>query len=190
VDKPDGPQDPTALIARRLRDERARRGWTLDDLAQRAGVSRAMLSKLERSEASPTAALLGRISGALGMTLSTLLAADPAPGARLARRADQPTWRDPATGYLRRQVSPLSDMPVQLIEVEFPPGAEVAYPAAAFAFIRQAIWVIAGTLEFAEGTHLHRLRPGDCLELGPAADCVFANRSRAPCRYLVAVVKR
>jgi len=182
--------DPTPLIARRLRDERARRGWTLDQLAQRASVSKAMLSKLERSEASPTAALLGRISGALGMTLSTLLAAADAPGARLVRRADQPTWRDPDTGYLRRQVSPLSDLPVQLIEVEFPPGAEVAYPAAAFAFIRQAIWVITGNLDFAEGAHLHRLRPGDCLELGAAADCVFTNRGRAPCRYLVAVVKR
>ena len=99
-------------------------------------------------------------------------------------------WRDPATGYLRRQVSPLSDLPVHLIEVEFPPGAEVAYPAAAFAFIRQAIWVIAGTLEFVEGAQLHRLRPGDCLELGPAADCAFRNPGRSPCRYLVAVVKR
>ena len=64
------------------------------------------------------------------------------------------------------------------------------YPASAFAFIRQAIWVMAGTLEFAEGAQLHRLRPGDCLELGPAADCVFANRGRTPCRYLVAVVRR
>jgi transcriptional regulator with XRE-family HTH domain len=182
--------DPTPLIARRLRDERARRGWTLDDLARSAGVSKAMLSKLERCEASPTAALLGRISGALGMTLSTLLASDDAAGSRLVRRAEQPTWRDPQTGYLRRQVSPLSDLPMQLIEVEFPPGAEVAYPAAAFAFIRQAIWVMTGTLEFAEGTHLHRLRPGDCLELGPAADGLFANRGRKPCRYLVAVVRR
>jgi transcriptional regulator with XRE-family HTH domain len=190
VDSPKSTDDPTPLIARRLRDERARRGWTLDALARRAGVSKAMLSKLERCEASPTATLLGRISAALGMTLSALLASDDAPGSRLVRRAEQPVWRDPQTGYLRRQVSPLSDLPVQLIEVEFPPGAEVAYPAAAFAFIRQAIWVLAGTLEFAEGAQLHRLRSGDCLELGPPADCVFANRTRVPCRYLVAVIKR
>jgi transcriptional regulator with XRE-family HTH domain len=182
--------DPTPLIARRLRDQRSSRGWTLDDLAQRAGVSKAMLSKLERCEASPTAALLGRISGALGMTLSTLLAADAPHPSRLVRRAEQPIWRDPKTGYLRRQVSPLSDLPVQLIEVEFPPAAEVAYPAAAFAFIRQAIWVITGALEFTEGAHTHRLRAGDCLELGPAADCVFRNPGRSACRYLVAVVKR
>ena len=68
--------------------------------------------------------------------------------------------RKPATCGVT--VSPLSDLPVQLIEVERPPGAEVAYPAAAFAFIRQAIWVISGTLDFAEGTRLHQLRPGDC----------------------------
>jgi transcriptional regulator with XRE-family HTH domain len=184
------PHDPTALIARRLRDERARRSWTLDDLAQRAGVSKAMLSKLERSEASPTAALLGRISGALGMTISTLLADADTAGARLVRHAEQPTWRDPATGYLRRQVSPLSDLPLQMVEVELPPGARVGYPAAAFAFIRQAIWVLAGSLEFVEGERVHRLQRGDCLELGPAADCTFANPGRGACRYLVTVVKR
>lgn len=183
-------QDPTPLIARRLRDERQRRQWTLDELARRAGVSKAMLSKLERGEASPTAALLGRISGAFGRTLSALLAASEQPGSRLVRRADQPIWRDPQTGYLRRQISPLSELPMQLVEVEFPPGAEVAYPASAFGFIRQAIWVIVGALEFTEGTHVHRLRPGDCLELGPPADCAFRNPGRVACRYLVAVVKR
>lgn len=149
-----------------------------------------MLSKLERGESSPTAGLLGRISGAFGMTLSTLLASSEQPLARLVRRADQPVWRDPQTGYLRRQISPLSELPVQLVEVQFPPGAEVAYPASAFGFIRQAIWLLAGTLEFVEGGHLHRLRAGDCLELGAAADCVFRNPGRSACRYLVAVVPR
>jgi len=182
--------DPTPAIAQRLRHERQHRGWSLDELARRAGVSKAMLSKLERCEASPTATLLGRISGALGMTISTLLADADTAGARLVRHADQPTWRDPATGYLRRQVSPLSDLPLQLVEVELPAGARVGYPAAAFAFIRQAIWVLAGTLEFIEGDRTHRLQRGDCLELGPAADCTFANPGRATCRYLVTVVKR
>ena len=182
--------DITLKIAARVRDERKARRWSLDDLSDRSQVSKAMISKIERAEASPTAALLGRLSGAYGITLSALLAEGEieAPGPK--RFADQAMWRDPATGYLRRQVSPLSDLPVHLIEVEFPPGAEVAYPAAAFAFIRQAIWVIAGTLEFVEGAQLHRLRPGDCLELGPAADCAFRNPGRSPCRYLVAVVKR
>jgi transcriptional regulator with XRE-family HTH domain len=184
------PHDPTPTIARRLRHERQQRGWTLDELARRAGVSKAMLSKLERCESSPTAALLGRISGALGMTIGTLLAEGDTAAVRLVRQREQPIWRDPQTGFLRRQVSPLTDLPMQLVEAEMPAGATIAYPAAAFTFIRQAIWVLAGTLQFTEGERVHRLARGDCLELGPPADCEFANPGRSVCRYLVAVVKR
>jgi transcriptional regulator with XRE-family HTH domain len=59
--------DPTPLIAHRIRDSRRANGWSLDELARRSGVSKAMLSKIERCQASPTAALLGKISGALGI---------------------------------------------------------------------------------------------------------------------------
>jgi transcriptional regulator with XRE-family HTH domain len=182
--------DPTPLIARRLADERRRRQWTLDDMAKKTGVSKAMLSKLERCEASPTAVLLGRISGALGMTLSTLLAPEDPPRSRLVRRAEQALWKDPQTRYVRRQVSPAGAMPMQLVEVELPARAEVAFPSASYAFIDQLIWVLAGTLEFVEGAHVHRLRQGDCLALGPPADCVFRNPGQRPARYLVAVTRR
>ena len=149
-----------------------------------------MFSKLERGTASPTAALLGRISGALGLTLSSLLATEQDGSARLVRAEEQSVWKDPQTGYVRRQVSPLSDMPVQLVEVELPAKAVVAFPASAFSFIRQQIWVLVGTLEFAQGTTHHRMHVGDCLELGPPADCVFRNPGRAACRYLVVVTRR
>src|SRR6266478_9007342 len=66
--------DLTLAIARRLRAEREARGWTIADLAALSGVSKAMISKIERAEASPTAMLLGRLSGAFGLTLSRLLA--------------------------------------------------------------------------------------------------------------------
>ena len=179
--------DPTPRIAARLREERRRRQWSLDDFARAAGVSKAMLSKLERGQASPTAALLGRISGALGLTLGSLLAEDAPPAPRLLRAGQQPVWRDPQTGYLRRQVSPPGDLPMQLVEVELPPGTEVAFPASAYAFLRQAIWVVRGVLAFREGQEQHVLRAGDCLALGPPTDCVFANQGRSPCRYLVVV---
>ena len=98
--------DPTPALAARLRLERDARGWSLAELAQRSGVSKAMISKIERGEASPTAALLGRLSGALGLTLSALLARAEGRPERLTRAADQPRWRDPKTGYVRCQVSP------------------------------------------------------------------------------------
>lgn len=182
--------DPTPRLAARIHAERRQRDWSLETLAARSGVSKAMISRIERGEASPTAALLGRLSGAFGLTLSALLARAEGHGGRLMRAADQPRWRDPATGYLRRQVSPPSDLPMELVAVGLPAGESVSFPASAYAFIRQLVWVLDGQLTFVEGEILHVLGPGDCLELGPPADCIFRNDADEPCSYLVAVLRK
>jgi transcriptional regulator with XRE-family HTH domain len=179
-------------LAEIVRAERERRGWTIATLADRSGVSKAMISKVERGAASPTAALLGRLSGALNMTMSELLAAAEAEAdgnARVTRRTRQAVWRDPDTGYRRRAVSPPSAA-AEIIEVELPRGREVAYPADSYTFIQQQIWVLDGTLTFTEGAVEHVLDAGDCLLLGPPEPCVFANRSRSACRYAVVITKR
>lgn len=177
-------------LAEIVRAERERRGWSIAHLAERSGVSKAMISKVERGAASPTAALLGRLSGALNMTMSELLAEAEADGnARISRRAGQAVWRDPDTSYRRRAVSPPSAA-AEIIEVELPRGREVAYPADSYTFIQQQIWVLDGTLTFTEGEVEHVLDPGDCLLLGPPEPCVFANRSRSTCRYVVVITKR
>jgi transcriptional regulator with XRE-family HTH domain len=176
-------------IAERVRLERTIKGWSLAELAQRAGVSKAMLSAIERGEASPTAALLVRIAAAFGMTLSQLIARAELRGGRLLRSKDQPLWTDPETGYVRRHVSPASDMPLELIRVELPADATIRLPAAAYAFIRQQIWLIEGRLDFCEGDVVHAMQPGDCLALGPPSDCVFHALGPGPAVYLVALVK-
>src|SRR5436309_10519409 len=93
-----------AVLARRIRGEREARGWSLAGLAERAGVSKAMLSKIERAEASPTAATLSRIATAYGLTLAALFEIPAGASPRLLRAKDQPLWRDPRTSYSRRQV--------------------------------------------------------------------------------------
>src|ERR1700742_595622 len=95
--------DIDTAVAARIRGERTARRWSLDDLAERSSVSKAMISKIERGEASPTAALLGRLAAAFGLTLSALLAETEIPVRGPVRGADQTLWRDPATGYIRRQ---------------------------------------------------------------------------------------
>src|SRR3984885_12231983 len=92
-----------ARIARRLRLERDARGWSLADLAARSGVSKATISKIEREDVSPTAVILVRLAGAFDLTLAGLLLRAEGQG-RLTRAAEQPVWRDPKTGYRRRQV--------------------------------------------------------------------------------------
>lgn len=183
--------DPlSASLAATLHAARLARDLSASALAERSGVSRAMIGKIERGQAQPTAALLGRLSAALGMTLSELVAHAEGDDRRLLRAADQPTWTDPDTGYRRRSVSPASGGPLELIEVDLPAGAEVCYPADAYTFIHQQIWMLEGRLRFREGGTEHELHPGDCLQLGPPAPCSFRNPTGETCRYLVALTKR
>lgn len=177
-------------IAERVRLERETRGWSLAELAARSGVSKAMISKVERCEASPTATVLGRLSGAFGLPLSVLLALAEREGDRLARREEQPLWTDPDTGYTRRTLSPANGGQLELLEVVLPPGVRVPYPASAFSFQHQQIYVLEGRLDFIEGTRSHQLSTGDCLQLGVPSDCVFVNAGEQATRYLVALTRR
>jgi Predicted transcriptional regulators len=172
-------------IGVRIRLERESRGWSLSDLAERAGVSRAMIHKIERGESSPTAMLLGRLSGAFGISMSTLIARAEMQEGKLLRFADQPVWHDPQSQYLRRHVSPRSDLPLDLVQIELPAGSDIPMPASSYALARQLIWLQQGELVFVEGDTRHAMRAGDCLELGPPNDCRFVNESGESCTYLI-----
>jgi transcriptional regulator with XRE-family HTH domain len=178
-------------LAARLRGLRAERGLTLDGLAERAGVSRSMISLIERGESSPTAAVLDRLAAGLGVTLASLFAdearADASP---LSRRADQGTWRDPETGYVRRNLSPPGfPSPIELVEVVLPPGARVAYdtPGTRAVGVSQQVWVMEGRLELTVGEVTHRLDAGDCLAMRLDGPVAFRNPSGDAARYVVAL---
>jgi transcriptional regulator with XRE-family HTH domain len=181
--------DTGARIAARVRLEREARDWTLEHLAARAGVSRAMISKIERFEASPTAATLVRLAGAFDLTLAGLLAGGEEARGPLVRAADQPRWRDPATGYLRRQIFGRPGHPVEMVRIELPAGARVGFPASSYARIRQLVWVMKGRMVIEEGAQRHQLAAGDCLAFGTPADTTFANESANACTYLVAIAR-
>ena len=82
-------------IGSRIRAERESRGWSLTELAERAAVSRAMIHKVERGESSPTAQLLSKLSGAFGLSMSTLMARAELQQGRLALHADHTVRTDP-----------------------------------------------------------------------------------------------
>jgi transcriptional regulator with XRE-family HTH domain len=183
--------DTEATLACNLRMERESRGWTLAELAARSGVSRAMLSKIERCESSPTAALLGRLSAAFGLTMSQLFAQiEDQPRGQVARLDQQPVWRDPDTGFLRRSLSPSGPGPLELVWGEMPPEAEITYPAASRSFIAdQQLVVVSGELTIVLGATTHALAAGDCLRFGPPKGVTFRNPGAARCRYVIALLR-
>ena len=176
-----------------MRELRATRHLSLDALATRSGVSRSMISLIERGESSPTAVVLEKLAGGLGVMLATLFDA-PASAARprsgpVARRRDQPQWRDPASGYVRRNVSPPGTaQPMQIVEVMFPPGGRVAFETGGReAPVHQQVWVLKGAIDVTLGTERHRLRDGDCLAMRLDRPTMFHNPTRKATRYAVVI---
>lgn len=179
-------------IAQRVRDLRAARGLSLDALATHCGVSRSMISLIERGESSPTAVLLEKLATGLGVSLASLFDAPapaPEPASPVSRFADQLQWRDPHSGYVRRNVSPGGfASPIQVVEVLFPPKARVAYETAAREpVIHQQVWVLDGVIELTVGDDRHRLSTGDCLAMVLDRPMSYYNPTRKTTRYAVVI---
>jgi transcriptional regulator with XRE-family HTH domain len=185
--------DLNQRIAERVRELRASRGLSLATLAGKSGVSRSMISLIERGESSPTAVVLEKLAAALGVTLASLFdapaAAAQSPSGPVARRDDQPEWQDPASGYRRRNVSPPGvPQPMQIVEVRFPPGGRVAFETGARDVrVHQQVWVLEGSIDVTLGGERHRLREGDCLAMQLDRPTLFHNPTRKPARYAVVI---
>jgi transcriptional regulator with XRE-family HTH domain len=179
-------------IAARVRQIRADRGLALDALAEHSGVSRSMISLIERGESSPTAVVLEKLATGLGVPLASLFDAPAATADPVSRRKNQVEWRDPASGYVRRNVSPPGfPSPLQIVEVVFPAGARVAYETGARPGVtHQQIWVLQGTLEVTQGNARHELGAGDCLAMVLDQPITFRNRTAKPVRYVVVIDHR
>jgi transcriptional regulator with XRE-family HTH domain len=180
-------------IADRVRELRDARGLSLDALAGLCGVSRSMISLVERGESSPTAAVLEKLAAGLGVTLASLFDAPAAesrpPGGPVSRRSDQPLWKDPASGYVRRNVSPPGiSHPMQIVEVHFPPGGRVAFEnGVRDARMLQQVWVLEGSIDITVGDQRHQLREGDCLAMELDRPTMFHNSTRKTTRYAVVI---
>ena len=182
--------DLNARIAQRVRDLRASRGLSLEALAAHCGVSRSMISLIERGESSPTAVLLERLATGLSVPLASLFDAPQHDGSPVARAAEQLSWRDPHSGYVRKNISPSGvASPIQIVEVTFPAGARVAYETGARdTAIHQQVWMLDGTIEVTVGEEQHRLRTGDCLALVLDRPVSYHNPTRKTARYAVVIV--
>jgi transcriptional regulator with XRE-family HTH domain len=185
--------DLNQRIAAHVRELRAAHGLSLDALAARTGVSRSMISVVERGESSPTAVILEKLAAGLGVTLASMFdvstATTPASNGPVARRKDQPQWQDPASGYIRRNISPGgTPQPMQIVEVHFPPRARVAFESGIRDVrVYQQVWVLEGTMEITLGRERHRLKKGDCLAMQLDRLTTFHNPTRKRARYAVVI---
>ncbi|MEV4251798.1 XRE family transcriptional regulator [Spirillospora sp. NPDC049652] len=192
-----GPQhgdDLAGAFGGNVRRRREEAGLTLEQLSTRSSVSRAMLSKVERGEKSPTIGIASRIAHALNASLSDLIGAPAAAASGVAitmRKDDRPVFRDPETGFERHMVSAApgaggAEMIVHYLPARVSTGLLPAYPPGT----EKQLVVLQGSLTVAVGGITETLDAGDSMFLQADADHGFANRTNAPCEYIMVITRR
>jgi transcriptional regulator with XRE-family HTH domain len=184
-----GPEQVETRLAGRLAELRGQRGWSLEELARHTGVSRSTLSRLERAEISPTAALLGKLCAAYERTMSRLLAEVESEPPQLVRADRQAVWRDDTSGFTRRSVSPPhSGLRGEVVEGVLRPGADISYDEPPVPGLEQHIWVLEGVLEITAGGAAYQLEAGDCLRFRLWHASRFRCPGPGPVRYALMIV--
>lgn len=176
-------------IAQRLKALRVDRGWSLDELSGRSGVSRATLSRLENSAISPTTSMLGKLCAAFGLTLSRLMHLAEDSFAPLIRLKDQTLWSDPEISFRRRAVSPPAQtLTGEVIEGEIGPGTRIEYDKPPKHGLEHHLVLLEGQLEITVGGQTYELKAGDCLRYQLFGPSSFATTKKAAARYLIFMV--
>jgi transcriptional regulator with XRE-family HTH domain len=192
--EPQHGDDLAGAFGGNVRRRREEAGLTLEQLSTESSVSRAMLSKVERGEKSPTIGVASRIAHALDVSLSDLVGAPAAAASGVAvvmRTSDRPVFRDPETGFERHIVSAApgagrAEMVVHYLPAQVSTGLLPAYPPGT----EKQLVVLEGTLTVAIGGISETLNTGDSLFLQADADHGFANRTNAPCQYIMVISRR
>jgi XRE family transcriptional regulator, regulator of sulfur utilization len=176
-----------ATLGQRLRLERAQRGLSLDTLAERCGVSRSMLSAVERGAKAPTVLVLDAIATGLDTSLARLLGEERAAPVVLLRHADQHVVRDPG-GWERRILSPvLPGVEFELMRTTLGPRVTAGTFSPHAAGSREYLAVEQGELLLTIDATPYRLADGDSIYY--AGDCAhaFANPGDEPSIYYLAM---
>lgn len=173
----------------RVRGLRQEQRMTLDGLAERSGVSRAMLSKIERGETSPTLVVAARVAGALGLGLSELVGASQRRRrAVVTRRTERVVFEDERSGVVRELVSPpFENRRFELVRHVLPVGAATGtlppYPTG----VEKQLVVEAGRLRVDVADEAFELAKGDGLFFEADVTHQFVNVGRSECRYYLVV---
>jgi transcriptional regulator with XRE-family HTH domain len=159
----------------------------LEELATVSGVSRSMLSDVERGSRVPTVLVLDRIATGLGTSIARLLREEQPARTVVLRREEQDVARD-GSGWERRVLSPvLPGVEFEFMRTTIGPGVNAGVFQPHGPGSREYLAVETGTLRLSLDGDEVELRQGDSVFY--AGDCQhgFANSGAEPCVYYLAM---
>lgn len=181
------PELELAALGKRVREERLRRGISLDELGERSHVSRSMISEVERGTKAATVLVLDRIATALGTSLARLVTTETKSRVMVLRSDAQRVARDPS-GWERRILSPvLPGIEFEFMRTTLGPRVDAGTFLPHAQGSREYVAVERGTLSLALDGERYTLHAGDSIYYD--GDCMhaFSNPKRTPCVYYLAM---
>ncbi len=178
----DGEAD--AQLGGRIRAARQRRGLSVGELAIRAGVSKSLVSQIERGIAAPSMDTVRRLASALQVPVFSLFLEEPHNG-MVVRRDQRPTVRYPGTQATREILSPSLSGRMLLLWVTFPPGEDGREPVRHMG--EECVVIVRGALEIYIGEQQVMLYAGDSMTFDPDAPHRFRNSSDEVTEVFVAI---
>lgn len=169
--------DLAGAIGSRVRERRIERGWTLDELAERSGVSRRMVINVEQGASNPSIATLLRLSDALGVGLPALVDVERPGALRVVEAGRAPVlWRGPSGGQAVLVAGTDPPQVVELWDWTLEAG-EVHGTEAHAAGTRELLLVLAGQVELTVGQQTQLLSVGDAAQFAGDVAHAYANPS-------------
>ena len=178
----------STVLARTVQALRAERGWSLDQLAARSGVSKGVLVSLEQGRGNPNLGTLARIGDAFGVPVTLLVDVGGQPAVRVSSPdASRVLWRGPAGGT--GMIIGATDPPwaVELWRWEVMPGEEFGGDAHAPA-TREMVWVESGTLTLTVAAERYAVNAGQCARFPASRPHRYDNEGDQPIRLTMVVV--
>jgi len=177
-----------SVLAKELRRHRKGRDLSLEQLAALSGVSKSMISKIERKESVPSTVILSKLAEALGVTFSRLMAPPIEREILLIPAARQPVLRDEVSGFTRRCLSPvLPGRGIDWVLNTLPPGGTTGEFVGHRRGVEEYIYVLKGRLVARVGERSMTLETGDSLYFEADAGHAFTNVGSGACEYFLVI---
>jgi transcriptional regulator with XRE-family HTH domain len=177
-----------ATVAEALRMRRRHQGLAIEQLAELSGVSRSMISKIERAEAVPSTSVLSMLAEALGVTFSQLLMQREEQDIVVLPQRVQPVLRDQTSGFTRRCISPiLPGRGIDWVLNTLPPGSSTGVFTAHRRGTDEYIYVLTGVLEARLGDQIQKLAAGDAIYFQATQPHEFRNVAKQDCQYFLII---
>jgi len=175
----------------RVKELRRRRRLTLEELAELSGVSRAMISKLERGEKNPTLVVAAKLAEGLGVTLSQLAGMEERREVVVVPKERRMVMRDPETGFERQLLSPnFVGSGVEFIRNEIPEGSTSGEFPPHRRDVEEHIVVERGSLRAILGGEEYLLEEGDSIYFEADVKHRFDNVGQGVCSYYLVISSR